>query len=371
MAEPKCKYYGMCGGCNCQHIDYNIQLENKKKQLINAINYEDVNVFSDNDYGYRNRMDLIFHKAGVGFRKKGDWKSFVDIENCAIANDKLNVLLKEIRDYFKRVDAFDIRKQCGTFKYAVIRTPSLTSSISFVINEESKQLGEAIDMIKEFAKISTAENIVVTYAPRKTDTSISEDYFVVKGNKDLKESLMGKEFHYNVQGFFQNNTVMAEKMHIYVNDLIKKYDTKDMRLLDLYGGVGTFGIINSSLFKDVITLESFQGCTDSAKENIEINNVSKIQAICKDAKQLYKLELKNPLFVITDPPRSGMIPKTIQALNEIKPQVIIYVSCNVTQLAREIGKFKDYEIKSAAIFDLFPQTNHMEAVVELVVSSLT
>jgi len=85
-----------------------------------------------------------------------------------------------------------------------------------------------------------------------------------------------------------------------------------------------------------------------------------------DAKNLKKLKFIQPLFVITDPPRSGMHPKTIEQLNILKPEIILYVSCNVEQLAKDIIKLKDYKIKSAAIFDLFPQTNHIEVIIELV-----
>jgi 23S rRNA (uracil1939-C5)-methyltransferase len=85
-----------------------------------------------------------------------------------------------------------------------------------------------------------------------------------------------------------------------------------------------------------------------------------------DAMQLKKLDLPDSLFVITDPPRSGMHEKTIEQLKKLRPKVIVYVSCNVVQLGKDLPKFKDYRIRSAALFDLFPQTPHSEAVVELV-----
>jgi len=78
------------------------------------------------------------------------------------------------------------------------------------------------------------------------------------------------------------------------------------------------------------------------------------------------MSLSSPLFVVTDPPRSGMDVKTIYHLNEVKPKVIIYISCNIEQLAKDLPKFKNYKLKSAALFDLFPQTPHCEGVVELV-----
>jgi len=366
MASALCPFFGDCGGCSSQHIDYSLQLGNKRKVLERSINNTDVKVFSDKEYGYRNRMDFVFHKCGVGFRRKGKWFSVVPVDKCVISNDKINVLLKEVNDFFKDVDFFDLVKQSGTFRYAVIRTPTNDSSISFVLNEDSPRLSAAVEKIEEFSKVSSANNIITSYVPSKHDESISAEFFSVKGSDTLKESYLGKDFVYSVQGFFQNNSVMAEKMQKYVNELLKDYDTKPAHLLDLYGGVGTFGIINSDLFKGVTIIESVQPCIDAANINIQSNNIKNSSAILLDAVKLKNVDLPSPLFVITDPPRSGMDNRTIDQLKKLQPKVIIYVSCNVEQLGKDIPKFKDYKLKSAALFDLFPQTPHSEAVVELV-----
>jgi len=363
MAEPLCKYFGKCGGCALQHIDCPMQLESKKKSLLDAIHFSDIKIFSGKEYYYRNRMDMIFHPEGLGLRKKGEYLKIVDIEKCAISNDRLNVILKEVRDYFKNIDCFDLKKQSGTFRYAVIRTPSNDSSVSFVLNEESPKLSEAIEKIKDFAEKTSASNVVVAYVPKKTDESVSENNFVVKGKDTLKEVYLGKEFLYSIQGFSQNNHEVAEKMHEYCNNIFKSHKTKEAVLLDLYGGIGTFGINNAELFKEVIIVESYKQSVESAKKNILINNIKNAKAIELDAKQLKKIEIKNQLFVLTDPPRSGMDQKTIEQLKKLRPKVIVYISCNVQQLKKDIVKFKDYNIKSAALFDLFPQTWHSEVVV--------
>jgi len=371
MTDPLCEYFGQCGGCSSQHIAYDMQLEAKRKQLAHSINVDinDILVFSDKEYYYRNRMDLMFTPRGVGLRKKGDWKNFVDIEKCVIANERLNILIKEIREHFRGVDSFDVRKNIGTYRYAVIRTPGNTSSISFVLNEDSTKTGEAIDKIKNYAKVSSSENIIITYVPKQTDMSISEEFFVVKGSDMLIENYLDKEFTYSVQGFFQNNTIMAEKMHEYVNKLCYKHEniTKNLTLLDLYAGVGTFGINNCKFFKKLFIVESDKHCISAARINIAKNKIENADILELDAMQLKKVDLPdNDLFVITDPPRSGMHPKTIDQLNKLKPKIIIYISCNVEQLGKDLPKFKDYELKSIAMFDLFPHTPHVEAIAELV-----
>ncbi len=369
MAIPLCPYFNVCNGCTCQHIDYSLQLGNKKKTLKHAIEYDAIEIHADKEYFYRNRMDFLFFENGIGSRQKEPAKR-VDVEQCIIVNEAVNLLLKELRSFFKApIDAFDSKKKSGTLRYAVIRAPQNTneeSSISFVLNSESARIKEAIEEIKEFAKQTTAKNILSTYVVPDEEESISSDYIIIKGKDMLKQKIANKMFNYSIQGFFQNNTAMTEKMHIYVNKLLKKHNTKDAYLLDLYAGVGTFGIINAELFKHVTIIEGFQGCIDAAKINIDENNIKNATALCLDATHLRRIKFHKPLYVITDPPRIGMDMKTIQQLIELTPEAIIYISCNTQQLGKDVKKFKKYEVKSAALFDLFPQTNHSEAVVELV-----
>lgn len=377
MTEPKCPYYALpdtgfrdkCGGCVTQHIPYEVQLENKKNRAAQVLDFEYVQIFSGEPYNYRNRMDMVFAEEGIGFRQKKSWRWRVAIKQCAISNKRLNELIKEVWDHFDGVDDFEPKEHTGTFRYAVIRTPQNDSCISFVLNKDSSHVGRAIENIEAFSKKTSANNILVTYMPAKTDMSYGEEFIIIKGSDMLEETLMGRTFRYSAQGFFQNNTAMAEKMHEYVNGLLKSYDKSEYaHLLDLYGGVGTFGIINSDLFKSVQTVESFEGCTVAAKANIELNGTQNVTAVNMDAKQIGQLNLTSgPLYVITDPPRAGMHPKTIESLIKINPEVIIYISCNIKQLEKDMPKFlKYYKLKSAAVFDLFPQTNHMETVVELI-----
>jgi 23S rRNA (uracil-5-)-methyltransferase RumA len=365
MATPRCGYFNLCGGCSSQHIDYTTQLQNKKKFLENAIGFDGIKVFSDKEYGYRNRIELIFRRYGdknvCGFRIKGSPDNIMDIDGCPICYERINKLIKEIKSHFKDADFYDSRKKKGTFLYAIVRVTSHSSGICFVLNDDSSAIGHASDKIKSFN--TSADNVCVTFSD---DKGFFSDHYEVKGSLYIKESLDGKDFLFPLFGFFQNNTAIASKIQEYIRSILTKDErNKEMNLLDLYAGVGTFGINNSSSFKEVHVVESFKESIDAAEINIKNNNCSNVKTVLLDADKIKKLDIKGPLIVITDPPRTGMSLNTIDTLNRLSPEKILYISCNPLQLSKELTRFPKYKISSAALFDMFPQTNHSEAVILL------
>jgi 23S rRNA (uracil-5-)-methyltransferase RumA len=367
--DNKCSFFGSCGGCSNQHVPYEVQLENKRKNLSSFTKFPDdkIDVFSGSPFNYRNRMDFVFSSGNIGFRERGKWFKVIDVDNCPISNEKLNSLLSEVRDFFKpyNTDFFDLKSQKGLFRYAVIRTPSLTSTITIVLNDDSPDKSRGKELVLKFSRLTSADNVLVAYNHCESDVSISENFEVLKGSDFLEEKILDKNMKFHSQAFFQNNTEMARSLVGVVRDIFIKQGNNSY-LLDLYGGVGTFGLCLSDLFKEVVVVECVEPAIVAAKKNAELNNVSNLKGFVLDAKQINRLDIKKPLKVVVDPPRSGMIPKAIERLLVLKPDVIVYVSCNAKQLQSELPRFKDYDIRSVALVDLFPQTNHFEAVVELV-----
>jgi len=318
---------------------------------------------------------LSLTKKGLGFRRKGRFDRFIDVEECPIANQSVNAILTEVREWFDKnfdkLDVFDINRKRGTLRYVVIRSPDFSKKTcaTFVLNPESTKISGVSDLIEEFAKNTAVDSVVIAYVDPHKDKSVSVDVVSVKGELVLNEDLCGKSFEYDTQGFFQNNSAMAAKMLDYVKTVMSKYDTKNGLLVDMYGGVGTFGIVCSDLFSEVITTENYEPSTKSAEKNIELNKVSNCKAVCADSAKIRKLLIGNnkDLYIIADPPRTGMDRKVIEHLLALEPKAIVYVSCNPKQLGKELFWLKEkYKVKSISIFDLFPQTPHVETVVELI-----
>ena len=366
MTEPLCPYFGRCGGCALQDREHSEQLESKKAVLAEAIGTEDIRIFSGQPFHYRDRMDFAFHSQGLGLREKGAFDKFVDIEQCAISNPELNTLLTEVRESFKGVFYFDVRRRFGAFCYAVIRTPPGDSSISIVLNKKDKKLDRAVAHIREFAEVTTARNLIVTYVPHNRNISVSDEYEVIKGRDMLSGEYLGRRILFPVQGFFQVNQEMALQVHEYISAVFSGYDTDRAHLLDLYGGVGSFAILNASLFDTVSILENYAPAVGAAEQNIVTNAVSNVKTVCQDARYLAQLALPRPLFILLDPPRSGMHPKTLNHLKGLDCESLLYVSCNPKHLRNDLAELDRFQVKSAALFDMFPQTPHMESVIELI-----
>jgi tRNA/tmRNA/rRNA uracil-C5-methylase (TrmA/RlmC/RlmD family) len=268
-------------------------------------------------------------------------KGLIKVSQCPIANESINLLLKEVI----------VARLPENISSCVIRSTKCSSTISFGFEDEIDE-----ERVREFAKSTSAENVVIA---RLDGDTVSTDCYAAKGSVIMKEDILGKEFCFHSQGFFQNNTAVAEKMAGYVSGLFGM--NKDSVLLDLYGGVGTFGVSLAGFFKEVQVIESFKEGIECAQKNIDTNHAINTKALCMDSQQVQKLKLKEP-YVITDPPRSGMADKAIERLIATSPKAIAYISCNPEQLRRELNKFKGYSIRSIAMFDMFPQTNHLEAI---------
>lgn len=300
MTEPSCPLFGTCGGCSLQDIGYDEQLNMKAGCLSGILDLPEIPVHRDQPFGYRNRMDFVFHREGLGLREKGAFDRFVKVEQCPIARPEINDLLAEVSDSFSDAFYFDVRRRFGAFCYAVIRVTATDSSVSIVLNRKDKKLDFWRERIREFAESSKARNILVTLIPPNRNVSISDDFEVIKGADRLREEYLGCSFLFPVQGFFQVNHAMATRVHEYVLSLLSRYDTEDSTLLDLYGGVGAFGIINAALFKEVVILESYEPAVRCAEENIVTNSIPNARTLLEDAKNLKNLDLPASLTVILD-----------------------------------------------------------------------
>jgi len=334
--EPQCKYYDKCGGCHIMHQLYDEQKkfkQNKVKQILEKIgkltNVKVNELVSNKQFNYRNKA--IFHIDGkkIGFYSSKT-NEVIDIEECIICDDKINEILKIVKQYLKNTKT--------NLKELMLRT----SKEDVLISIKGDYDIQLINILKE-----KSNNIIYN-----DKVVIGKDYVIQETN--------GLKFNNSVNSFFQVNKYVTEKLY----DYVRKLSNESESALDLYSGTGTISLILSNSVKKVTGIEIVKSAIEDAKENARINNIDNVNFILGDvSKEIIKLKNKVDLVVL-DPPRSGSDEKTLDKIVELSPQKIIYISCDPVTLARDLKYLtgKNYELKEVTPFDMFPNTYHVECV---------
>lgn len=326
----KCPYYDFCGGCHLLHQKYKDQLEfkvKKVKELVNRIGkidieLNDVDIVSDKQFNYRNKV--VLHN--LGFYKEKSNES-VSIDYCFLVNNEINKLISILK------------KSVIIPEEVLIRVTSIGEKMIVINGNIDKNILEELKSEVTCLKMNNR--------------------FLTKREK-ITEKILDYEFEISDRSFFQVNYNMTVKMYQYIRDLVKKLNVK--KALDLYCGTGTIGILISKYVDNVEGIEVILEAINDANCNKEKNNIKNIEFICDKVEN--KIDnYKNIDLIIVDPPRSGLDKKTKEILLNIKAKTIIYTSCDPATLSRDLLELnKSYIIESIKLFDMFPNTYHVECV---------
>ena len=329
--EEECPYSKVCGGCNLNHICFNEEnkfKQDKIKSILSKINIPS-NVIESIAYHdrnhYRNKITLHGNKEILGLYEKKS-NEIIPIKECILVNDKINEIIKVLN------------KETNKIEEAIIKTSNDNSNIMVSITGE-------ISNIDELKNIS---NVLI----------INNEYLTK--DKEIKTKIGEKYYYVGINSFFQVNNTLTKELYDEVLNNIKgkNYNT----VLDLYCGTGTIGIYISNEVNKVIGIDYNESNIHDASKNKELNSINNIEFICdKVENQIDKFN--NIDCIIVDPPRAGLDKKTINYLKKINPKKIIYVSCDIMTLSRDLKELQEeYNIVKVKPFNMFPRTYHVETV---------
>ena len=345
---PKCPYFYECGGCDLMHMDYQEQLlfkETKVKEIMQKFAGIDNNlvkeiISSDDLFNYRNKIAFQVKKGKIGFCKKKSY-DLVDIDNCLISDEKMNKILKLIKE---KIGLYGIEQ-------VIIRSCKNTDDLMIILD-----INRPIDEEKIIKTLSDIASSIIK--------KIRNKYTVIVGNDYIIEKLGDLSFIISPSSFFQVNTKQTVKLYNKVLEYAKL--TGKEKVLDLYCGTGTIGLYLSRYCKEVLGVEINKNAIKDAFKNKELNNIKNIDFKCGDVSNIIDSINFKPDIIVVDPPRSGLDQYTINQLIKINPEKIIYVSCDPITLARDLNLLKEhYEIKEITPVDMFVNTYHVENVVLL------
>lgn len=368
--EPKCKYFYFCGGCDLQHMNDDMQSSFKRKKILDALSnicdIQDVELVRRNNFNYRNKMVFPFYyikdTVELGMFEQ-ESHNVITIDKCLLASENINKFFQISKEYFKKeskkfMQIIDKIK----LKYLVIREINNSILVAIVTDKKFDFKGY-YDYIKD-----SFESIGLSIVVNKNNKEIlAGDYYHLYGIKDISLNEFGVDYSIDIMSFLQVNNEIKMELYKRVLDSIKKSDV----VLDAYSGAGLLSGIIAKKCDRVIGIEINKFAHNKANDLAKLNGICNLINICGDANVLLENQLKkhSANTLILDPARNGCGDKITSYLsksNNVLPESIIYVSCNLATLRRDLLVMKNnYNVKSVCGFDMFPQTKHVETLVYL------
>ena len=336
--KPLCVLFGTCGGCQYQDIPYGEELSRKeailKELLIRELTLSE-NVFepitsSPEVYHYRNRLDLTLRKRNNGERQMGFMlpatQRLQEVTTCSIAR-------REINDFLKTLKEEAVQKLPEDYK---------TANLVVRVGDEGKVFWGGIG--------------------RRSLRMKPEDYFwtVVKGRK----------IFYALDTFFQANLSILDRIVSRIESLVAWQ--KDTVFLDLYSGVGLFGIALADRAQEVVMIEEVRDSVTLAEFNVSHHRLTHVKMLVGKVEVHLPEVLKEldgkPCVALIDPPRGGLVSSAIETLGEAQSLTsLFYLSCSPESLARDLKHLArvGWQVRKIMPFDFFPRTRHLETLVWL------
>lgn len=361
--EPRCAHYLACSPY--QEMAYEAQLAAKKAQVEEIVGRElklkldrlEV-VPSPEVWGYRNRIRLRIlwqdGKARAFYHEPGEETAFLPVDRCYLVSDAVNDLLAELvaflgREGFEAVSGLEVRESRA-------RSRSLV-----VFHLESAARLE--EMAGKLAGLHHRFPLSGIVALVKEGPAVREE--TLGGVARLEEAAGGKAFRVGARSFFQANVAILGGVVEEMKEAVA--EVPESGLVDLYTGVGTFGIILAAGAREVFGVESEPGNIRFLKKNIELNKAGNF-AVCEGTSERWLPSLleRDIGAVILDPPRRGADQGLLAELAASEVPLVLYLSCNPTTLARDLkALLAAYELRSLRVYDFFPHTPHIESLAVL------
>ncbi|MGD9309923.1 MAG: 23S rRNA (uracil(1939)-C(5))-methyltransferase RlmD [Desulfosarcina sp.] len=393
--DPPCPYSGYCGGCKWQFVDYDHQLQLKRRHVAESLAHIAMldqttvhpTLASEKMFGYRNKMEfscsdrrwLLPHEMGtgadisfaLGLHVPGTFHKVLDTRACLLQPDLGNRLLNAVRSYMRTSaqPVYGLRSHEGFWRFLMLRHS--VSCDQWMVNvvtafeDRDAVLPLAAELRERFpAVVSVVNNITA----KRSGVAIGQREILLAGKPALKDRIGSFAFEISANSFFQTNTHGAQQLY----QTVQRYSALkgDETVLDLYCGTGTIAIWLARQAREVIGLEMVESAVADAQKNCLANGVSNCRFILGDIKKtLATIDAKPDLLVI-DPPRAGMHKRVLKQVLDMAPRKIVYVSCNPTTMARDLAELKRlYAVAEVQPVDMFPHTFHIESVARLVKAS--
>lgn len=377
MIQEKCPYVEKCGACHMGKTSYEEELIEKKKLVENYVGkYCKVNDVAGMYYPfhYRNKVHAVFGKKKdkvIAGTYAAGTHTIIPIEDCLIEDAQASAIIKTVTELISSFKLWVYNEDTGRglMRHILIRKGMSTKQIMVVLVTAMSEFPHKNNFVAELRKrhpeITT---IVQNINDQNTTFVLGEKNKPLYGEGYIEDVLCGLRFRISPNSFYQVNS--AQTQVLYKKAISAAGLTGKEVVIDAYCGIGTIGMAMASKAGRVIGIELNKNAVRDAKANAKRNQVQNIHFIAQDATECMIRMADNREkvdVVIMDPPRSGSTEEFVNAVAELKPKKVVYVSCNPETLGRDLGWFKKkgYQAKEAWPVDMFGWTEHVETVVLL------
>lgn len=373
-----CPLYKKCGGCQLQNMTYEEQLSFKQAKTIKYLgrfgHVEEI-IGMEKPYHYRNKVQAAFGTTRSGKIISGVYQSsshnIVLVDECMLEDeiaDKIIVDIRKMLPKFK-LTAYNEDTGKGFLRHVLVKRGFSTGEVMVVLVTGTNIFPGKKDFVK--ALLGTHKEITTVIwniNPSKTSLVLGKKEEILYGSGYIEDILCGKRFRISAKSFYQINPIQTEKLY---NTAIEFASlTGKETVLDAYCGIGTIGLVALDKAKQVIGVELNEDAVRDAIMNAKLNAAENIRFFCADAGEFMvgMAEDKEKVDVVfMDPPRAGSDIPFLRSIAVLKPEKVVYVSCNVETQARDLAFLckNGYKVKRIQPVDMFPHTNHVECAVLL------
>ena len=353
--KPYCPYFGECGGCQLQHMQYDEQLKfktNHIRKTIKKITGLDVlvneTVPCSKDFNYRNKMSFSVKDKTCGMLKQKS-NHLIDVQSCPLADEDINDILKIFKSYL-------LSKQQNEIKNLVVRAIDKQILVGVVTKSY-------VDLKDLFSTLSTKFNHIGLYEiinTRNDSVVLSGKIVHVGGIKEIEINNFNLSYFVDLLGFHQTNLEIQNKLY----EKVLNYIDKNSIVVNGFSGQGLLTAILARKAKHVTGIEINKSSHKSAESLKNRNKIKNITNICGDFFKIFKNQKTQINTIILDPTKKGCGKNVMNEINGIEN--IIYISCNPIALSKDLNAIKDdYIIEEITPFDMFPNTTSVETLVKL------
>ncbi len=376
--QRECPISASCGGCDFWHMDYEEECRLKAERVRQALNrlggenLEEVELLSaPTCYGYRNKAQYPVTtrkgKVVAGFFRAGT-HDVVENKGCRILPEETEQVKNIVIDYVNQnnIAAYEEATGKGLLRHIYVRRGAVSGELLVCLVVNGRRLPRTEQLIEKLKTVPGFTTLVLSVNTKPGNTVLGEEFVTLYGPGYIEDTMCGLTFRLSARSFYQVNHHQAQRL--YEAAIAQTGITKEDLVLDLYCGVGTITLTMAKAAGKVIGVEVVEQAVEDARENAKRNGIDNAEFFCADAGKA-ALSLKEqgivPDVVVVDPPRKGLNADTVEALDQMHPRRIVYVSCDPATLGRDVAllKEKGYRVQNAIAVDLFPRCAHVESIV--------